>query len=92
MFIQEGACDGDSGSPVIRRVSGTSRGNPYFEQHYIVSTGVDCELKATIYARVTNREILTWIQKESGNIIFFKTYVKYIFKKQWFFFQILSRC
>jgi hypothetical protein len=91
MFIQEGACDGDSGSPVIRRVSGTSRGNPYFEQHYIVSTGVDCELKATIYARVTNREILTWIQKESGNIIFFKT-CKICFQKTMGFFQILSRC
>lgn len=65
--VGEGACDGDSGSPVIRRVSGTARGNPYFEQHFIVSTGIDCELKATIYTRVTDREILTWIQKESDS-------------------------
>ena len=48
-LFQEGACDGDSGSPVIRRISKTSRGNPYFEQNYIVSTGLDCKLKATIY-------------------------------------------
>ena len=48
-IFQEGACDGDSGSPVIRRVSKTARVNPYFEQHYIVSTGLDCKLKATIY-------------------------------------------
>ena len=52
---------------MIRRISGTARGRPYFEQHYIVSTGIDCELRATIYTRVTNREILTWIQKESDS-------------------------
>ena len=52
-----------SGSPVIRRISNTARGDPYFEQHYIVATGLDCKLKATIYIRISNREILKWIQK-----------------------------
>ena len=57
------SCEGDSGSPVIRRISGTARGKPYYQQEYVVSTGLDCNLKATIYARVSNREILTWIQQ-----------------------------
>ena len=57
------SCEGDSGSPVIRRVSETSRGKPYYQQEYVVSTGLDCNLKATIYARVSSREILTWIQQ-----------------------------
>lgn len=61
--VKEGACDGDSGSPVIKRIIGTARGKPYFEQHFIVSTGIDCKLEATIYARVTNRRILNWIQQ-----------------------------
>ena len=55
-LFQEGACDGDSGSPVIRRVSKTARGNPYFEQHYIVSTGLDCKLKATIYVSIVRNK------------------------------------
>ena len=63
--IGEGACNGDSGSPVIRRISNTARGNPYFEQHFIVSTGIDCRLRATIYTRISNREVLLWIQKVS---------------------------
>ena len=66
LIFKEGSCDGDSGSPVIRRVSGTARGKPYFEQHFIVSSGIDCKLEATIYVRITNREILNWIQKESN--------------------------
>ena len=59
------SCQGDSGSPVIRRVSGTSRGNPYYQQEYIVGTGLDCNLKATIYTRVSNRKILNWIQEQT---------------------------
>ena len=61
--FEEGSCEGDSGSPVIRRVSGSARGKPFFEQAFVVSTGLDCKLKATIYARVSERRILTWIQK-----------------------------
>ena len=56
------SCEGDSGSPVIRKIEGTAREKPYYQQEYVVSTGLDCNLKATIYARVSNREILTWIQ------------------------------
>ena len=61
--FEEGSCEGDSGSPVIRRVSETSRKEPYFEQAFIVSTGLDCKLKATIYTRIGERNILSWIQK-----------------------------
>ena len=60
------SCEGDSGSPVIRRISGTARGRPYYQQEYIVSSGLDCNLKASIYARVSNREILTWIQQTTN--------------------------
>ncbi len=35
----EGACEGDSGSPVILAVDGTASGDNYFEQHFVVSTG-----------------------------------------------------
>ena len=56
------SCEGDSGSPVIRKIEGTAREKPYYQQEYVVSTGLDCNLKATIYARVSNREILPWIQ------------------------------
>jgi hypothetical protein len=45
------------------------RGSDYFEQHFIVSTGIDCRLPATIYVRVTDRQILTWIQKVTGKKI-----------------------
>ncbi len=62
-FDTQGACEGDSGSPVIKRISETSRGKPFFEQHFIVSTGIHCDLKATIYVRVTERRVLNWIQE-----------------------------
>lgn len=61
--IQEGACDGDSGSPVIKRISNTARETAFYEQHFIVSTGIDCKLKATIFTRISERRILQWIQK-----------------------------
>ena len=60
---EEGSCEGDSGSPVVKKISDTARGKPYYEQHFISSTGIDCELQATIYVRLTQRKILTWIQK-----------------------------
>ncbi len=43
-------------------IAATSSRNTYFEQHFIVSTGIECSLKATIYTRVTNRDVLYWIQ------------------------------
>ena len=61
-----GACKGDSGSPVIRRISGTGRGRPFYQQEFIASTGLDCRLRATIYTRVSQRKVLRWIQKISG--------------------------
>ena len=57
------SCESDSGSPVIRKIDGTARGKPYFQQEYVVSTGLDCSPKSTIYARVSNHEILSWIQE-----------------------------
>lgn len=59
----QGSCDGDSGSPVVKRISNTARDKPYFEQQFVVSTGVECRLEATIYTRLTNRQVLDWIQK-----------------------------
>ena len=60
--VTASSCEGDSGSPVIRRVAGTARGKPYYEQAFVVSDGLTCDLKATIYVRVSNRRILNWIQ------------------------------
>ena len=61
-----GACEGDSGSPVIRRISVSGRGRPFYQQDFIVSTGLDCRLRATIYTRVSQRKVLHWIQKITG--------------------------
>jgi secreted trypsin-like serine protease len=79
------SCEGDSGSPVIRRISGTARGKPYYQQEYVVSTGLDCNLKATIYARVSNREILTWIQKVTDTsplVVVIGGYTSFEYKKK----------
>ena len=59
------SCKGDSGSPVIRRVSDSARGRPYYEQHFIVSdsaVGQRCDAKASLFTRVGERQILNWIQ------------------------------
>merc|ERR1719435_116599 len=42
----QSACEGDSGSPVIRRISLSGRGKPFFQQEFIVATGLDCRLPA----------------------------------------------
>ena len=61
-----GACEGDSGSPVTRKISYSGRGRPFYQQEFIVSSGLDCRLRATIYTRVSQRKVLHWIQKISG--------------------------
>jgi hypothetical protein len=38
---------------VIKRISGTARDSAYFEQHYIVASGVDCKLQAGIFFSLT---------------------------------------
>ena len=48
--------------------SGTARDDIYFEQQFIVTGGLDCRLKSTIYTRLTERSILTWIQDITGKI------------------------
>jgi len=35
----DSACEGDSGSPVIRAFEGTARGSVHYEQHFVVSSG-----------------------------------------------------
>ena len=61
------ACEGDSGSPVIRRISTSGRGTiKFYQQEFIVATGLDCRLPATIYTRVSQRDVLHWIQEVSG--------------------------
>ena len=43
----------------------SARGKPYYEQHFIVSdsaVGQRCDVEATLFTRVADRQILTWIQ------------------------------
>ena len=58
-----GSCDGDSGGPVVRRVVESARKQPFYEQQFIVSDGFSCFAEATIFTRVSNRQILSWIQE-----------------------------
>ena len=58
-----GSCEKDSGGPVVKLVIGSARNRPYYEQKFIVSDGSMCKAKATILTRVSNRQILSWIQK-----------------------------
>ena len=67
ILIQSGTCDGDTGSPVIKRISQTAR-EDYYEQQYLVTTGIDCRLKTKIYVRLSHRQILSWIQQETENV------------------------
>ena len=50
--------------------SGTARDDVYFEQQFIVTGGIDCRLRSTIYTRISERNILTWIQEVTGSIIY----------------------
>ena len=68
-ITQSGTCDGDTGSPVIRRISGSETAREaYYEQQYLVTTGIDCRLKTKIYVRLSHRQILSWIQQETENV------------------------
>ena len=58
-----GSCEKDSGGPVVKQVIGSARNRPYYEQKFIVSDGSMCKAKATILTRVSNGQILSWIQK-----------------------------
>jgi len=64
----DGACEGDSGSPLFRLVSNTGRQEPYYEQRFIVSNGVSCDWPATFFIRVSDRKVLTWIQEMTGKM------------------------
>ena len=48
---------------MVKRVIGTARNRSYYEQQFIVSDGFMCEAEVTILTRVSNRQILSWIQK-----------------------------
>ena len=56
----------------LSSTSGTARDEIYFEQQFIVTGGIDCRLRSTIYTRISERNILTWIQEVTGNIIHIK--------------------
>ena len=51
-----------------RLFSGTARDEIYFEQQFIVTSALDRRLRSTIYTRLTERTILTWIQDITGNL------------------------
>ena len=48
--------------------SNTARRESYFEQQFIVSSKLDCKLGATILTRISQRDILTWIQQATGKV------------------------
>ena len=54
--------DDGHGSPVFKKITGTSREKPIFEQHYIASKMMNCEKNSGVYIRVTSQRILPWIQ------------------------------
>ena len=61
--ITQTSCEGDSGGPVVRQISGGARAETYYEQAFIVSTGLSCkDLPAQIFVRVADRNVLRWIQ------------------------------
>ena len=47
---------------LVRRISDGARKESYFEQAFIVSTGLSCKLKAQIFTRIADRANLRWIQ------------------------------
>ena len=64
--------------------SGTARDEIYFEQQFIVTGGIDCRLRSTIYTRISERNILTWIQEVTGNII----YIDCIYHYYWIYISL----
>ena len=61
--ITQTSCEGDSGSPVVRKITGGARKEAYYEQAFIVSTGLSCKkLKAQVFVRIAERAVLKWIQ------------------------------
>ena len=61
--ITQTTCEGDSGGPVVRQISGGARAETYYEQAFIVSTGLSCtKLPAQIFVRIADRTVLRWIQ------------------------------
>jgi len=61
------SCPGDPGSPAIVAVTGTARGEVFFEQQFVLSKGFDCKLSSMLYTRVSSRKVLNWIQKVTGD-------------------------
>jgi hypothetical protein len=53
---------------IFRSVSGTSRGVKIYEQEFLVSDSINCLLPVVVYTRLSNRNILTWIQNVTGNL------------------------
>ena len=65
------SCQGDSGGPAIvgKDADSTFRDRKFYEQQYIVSDGLTADCagfnKVGLYARVADRDVLTWIQNVS---------------------------
>ena len=56
-------CQDNSGNPVIRQITNSARKKPYFQQEFITSKGIGCQLGGTVFTRISNRDILYWIQQ-----------------------------
>ena len=46
--------------------SGTARGDVYYEQQFIVSEQIDCRMRSKVITRISQRNILNWIQEVTG--------------------------
>ena len=70
----------DNGSPLFKKISGTARDTPFYEQHYIASSIISCQHNTGVYIRITDSRILPWIQVEKSNYFIFKFCAQYHLK------------
>ena len=64
--LTEKNCLADSGSPIIYQPEGTARGI-YFEQHFVLSFGLNCSASTMLAVQIGRRSILNWIQNVTGS-------------------------
>ena len=70
----------NNGSPLFKKISGTARVTPFYEQHYIASSIISCQHNTGVYIRITDSRILPWIQVVKFNYFLFKFCAQYQLK------------